>query len=131
MISKDRWCYYRDPMTKTDTITRQFFLGFVKIHILHHAAEERVYGLALIDELARHGYRLSPGTLYPVLHALEAGGYLAGERRTVAGKVRKYYAITPVGRRALREARLRIAELTDEVMGGREVTQPRKWRGMP
>jgi DNA-binding PadR family transcriptional regulator len=115
-------------MTKTDTITRQFFLGFVKIHILHHAAEEQVYGLALIDELARHGYHLSPGTLYPVLHALEAGGYLASERRTVAGKVRKYYAITPAGRRALREARLRIAELTDEVMAGHEQARPRRRR---
>jgi PadR family transcriptional regulator, regulatory protein PadR len=57
-----------------DDMLRQFFLGFIKVHILHHAAEEPVYGLALIVELRRHGYELSPGTLYPVLHQLEEAG---------------------------------------------------------
>ena len=50
---------------------RDLFLGFVKVHILHHAAREPVYGLWLIEELAHHGYELSPGTLYPTLHSLE------------------------------------------------------------
>jgi len=95
---------------------RDFFLGFVKIHVLHHAAQEPVYGLALIDELRRHGYELGPGTLYPLLHGLEAAGYLAREDRVVGGKVRKYYAITEAGRLALAEARLKIAELVDEVL---------------
>lgn len=54
------------------TMIRDFFLGFVKIHILHHAEQEPVYGLALIEELRRHGYTLSPGTLYPILHQLDA-----------------------------------------------------------
>ena len=60
---------------------RDFFLGFIKIHILHHAAQEPVFGLALIRELARHGYDLSPGTLYPVLHGLESAGYLQRKGR--------------------------------------------------
>ena len=77
---------------------REFFLGFIKIHILHHAAQEAVYGLALIEELRRHGYTLSPGTLYPVLHDLEEAGYLAREERVVGGKVRKYYTTTDQGR---------------------------------
>jgi DNA-binding PadR family transcriptional regulator len=93
-----------------------FFLGFVKIHVLHHAAQEPVYGLALIDELRRHGYELGPSTIYPLLHSLEAAGYLAREDRVVGGKVRKYYAITEAGRLALAEARLKIAELVDEVL---------------
>jgi len=97
---------------------RDFFLGFVKIHILHHAAQEPVYGLALIEELGRHGYEIGPGTLYPVLHSLEAEGYLVREDRVVHGKVRKYYAITAEGRRALDDARAKIAELVDEVLGG-------------
>jgi PadR family transcriptional regulator PadR len=98
-------------------LTRDFFLGFIKVHILHHAAEEPVYGLAMIDELGRHGYSVSPGTLYPLLHGLEATGYLRREDRNVDGKVRKYYAITEDGRAALAEARARIRELVDEVVG--------------
>jgi PadR family transcriptional regulator PadR len=97
---------------------REFFLGFVKIHILHHAAHAPVFGLALIRELARHGYDLSPGTLYPVLHSLESAGYLAREDRLVHGKVRKYYRITPLGAQALEEVRVKIAELVTEVLKG-------------
>lgn len=97
---------------------RDFFLGFIKIHILHHAAQEPVYGLALIEELARHGYELSPGTLYPILHSLESAGYLARQDRVVAGKIRKYYVATDEGRRALTEAREKMGELVDEVLEG-------------
>jgi DNA-binding PadR family transcriptional regulator len=106
------------PISKVENMLRDFFLGFVKIHVLHHAAQEPVYGLALLDELRRHGYELGPGTLYPLLHGLEAAGYLAREDRVVGGKVRKYYAITDAGRLALTEARVKIAELVDEVLEG-------------
>jgi DNA-binding PadR family transcriptional regulator len=102
---------------------RDFFLGFVKIHILHHAAQEPIYGLAMIEELRRHGYDVSPGTIYPVLHGLEADGYLSREERVVGGKVRKYYAITAAGRAALAEARVKIAELTHEVTEGHGPTR--------
>ncbi|MBI3972039.1 MAG: helix-turn-helix transcriptional regulator [Chloroflexi bacterium] len=95
---------------------RDFFLGFIRIHVLHHACQEPVYGLQLIAELARHGYRLSPGTLYPVLHGLEKSGYLVREERVVDGKRRKYYRATPRGQEALAEAKARIAELVAEVL---------------
>jgi PadR family transcriptional regulator, regulatory protein PadR len=95
---------------------RTFFLGFVKIHILYHAAKEPVYGLAIIEELQRHGYELSPGTLYPILHSMEREGYLQHENKTVEGKVRKYYTITERGREALLEAKQKIRELVDEVL---------------
>lgn len=95
---------------------REFFLGFIKIHILHHAAEEAVYGLALISELRRHGYEVSPGTLYPILHSLQRSGYLVRVNRVVGGKVRKYYKITREGRQALSAARKRIGELVREVL---------------
>jgi PadR family transcriptional regulator PadR len=97
---------------------RDFFLGFIKIHILHHAAHAPVFGLALIRELARHGYEVSPGTVYPVLHELARAGYLAREDRVVHGKVRKYYRITPLGTQALEEVRVKIAELVAEVLQG-------------
>jgi DNA-binding PadR family transcriptional regulator len=95
---------------------RDFFLGFVKVHLLHHASREPVYGVWFIEELARHDYHLSPGTLYPLLHNLEATGYLSREDRVVDGKVRKYYAITPLGKEALIEARTKIQELVEEIM---------------
>lgn len=95
-----------------------FFLGFVKIHILHHAAQEPIYSLAMMEELQRHGYELSPGTLYPILHGLEKSGYLNREDRVVNGKVRKYYEITDGGRDALMEARGKMAELAGEVLEG-------------
>jgi DNA-binding PadR family transcriptional regulator len=101
---------------KMPSLLRHFFLGFVKIHILHHAAQEPVFGLALIRELARHGYELSPGTLYPVLHELERSGYVEREDRVVEGKVRKYYRATPSGLEALDDARAKIQELVVEVL---------------
>jgi DNA-binding PadR family transcriptional regulator len=97
---------------------RDFFLGFIKVHILHHAAHAPVFGLALIRELARHGYEVSPGTVYPILHELERAGYLTREDRVVHGKVRKYYRITPPGRQLLAEVRVKIAELVAEVLQG-------------
>lgn len=97
---------------------RDFFLGFIRIHVLYHASREPVYGLQLIAELARHGYHLSPGTLYPVLHGLEKSGYLAREHRLVDGKMRKYYRATLQGEQALAGARAKIVELVSEVLGG-------------
>ena len=97
---------------------RDFFLGFIKIHILHHAGQEAVYGAWLIQELGRHGYELSPGTLYPILHDLEEGGYLTRKDRVVGGKVRKYYSLTDEGQKALEEAKVKIRELVGEVLEG-------------
>jgi PadR family transcriptional regulator, regulatory protein PadR len=105
---------YRDSIEHS--MLRDFFLGFVKIHILHHAAEEPIYGLAIIEELQRHGYELSPGTLYPILHGMERDGYLEHYEETVAGKVRKYYTITEQGLAALQAAKVKIRELVNEVI---------------
>jgi DNA-binding PadR family transcriptional regulator len=97
-------------------MVRDFFLGFIKIHVLHHAAQEPIYGVAMIAELARHGYDLSPGTLYPLLHSLEEQRYLVRSEQVVEGRVRKYYVITNEGRAALQEAKQKIAELVREVL---------------
>lgn len=95
---------------------KDFFLGFIKIHILYHASKEAVYGAGLTSELARHGYQISCGTLYPILHRLFQSGYLTSKSKNVQGKIRKYYRITPKGRKALRECRSKIHELVDEVI---------------
>ena len=97
----------------------EFFKGFIKIHILHHAAEGPIYGLQIGQELARHGYTsLSPGTLYPTLHGLEEAGLLISEQQVVAGRWRKYYRITPEGCAALTQIRAKLAELAQEVLAG-------------
>ena len=90
--------------------------GFVRIHILYHAGQEPVYGLWLIQELARHGYDLSPGTLYPILHRLEREGMLAAEKRLVGGRWRTYYRLTPTGREMLDQVQSKLRELTNEVL---------------
>jgi PadR family transcriptional regulator PadR len=94
---------------------RDLLLGFVRIHILYHASQEPIFGVGITAELERHGYRLSPGTLYPLLHNLEAAGFMAREDQIVGGKIRKYYRITPLGQRALEEARAKVVDLVDEV----------------
>ncbi len=97
----------------------EFFKGFIKIHILYHAAEGPVYGLQIVKELEHHGYiNLSPGTLYPTLHGLEEAGYLVSEQQVVEGRWRKYYRITPAGRKALTQIRTKLSELSREVLGG-------------
>jgi len=101
------------------TIDREFFLGFIKIHILYHAAAEPIFGAQISAELARHGYDLSPGTLYPTLHRLERAGYLESSSAVVGGRKRKYYRATSEGRRVLDQSRARIRELVAEVVEGR------------
>lgn len=97
-------------------LERDIFLAFVRVHLLYHAGEAPIYGLEMIEELGRHGYHLSPGTLYPILHKLERQGLLASSKAIVEGKVRRYYSLTDEGRRALAEVREKIAELVGEVM---------------
>ncbi len=94
---------------------RDIELAFIKLHILHHAGQDEVYGLGLIDELKRHGYKLSPGTLYPTLAKMEKGGLLVSETRTVNHKQRKYYYITAVGVKQLKKVKEKIRELYEEV----------------
>lgn len=98
-----------------DKILRKFFLGFIQIHILHHAKKEPFYGAWMIEELSEHGYDMSPGTLYPLLHSMESSGLLEKEEKTIEGKIRKYYKITELGNEVLGEARKKAYELFKEI----------------
>jgi DNA-binding PadR family transcriptional regulator len=99
-----------------DPITRHFFHGFIRLHILYHAAKEPVYGAEITEELVRHGYRVSQGTLYPTLHLLAELGYLKSHSEVVHGRRRKYYQATSAGRKVLTEARNKLLELVAEVI---------------
>ncbi|WMM26169.1 PadR family transcriptional regulator [Tissierella sp. MB52-C2] len=98
-----------------DKILRKLFLAFIQIHILHHAKKEPFYGAWMIEELSEHGYDMSPGTLYPLLHSMESSGLLEKEEKTVEGKIRKYYNITELGNEVLVEARKKAYELFKEI----------------
>lgn len=95
---------------------KDIYLCFIRIHVLYHASREPVYGLWLIEELGRHGYRLSPGTLYPMLHKLEEERLLKAFSENVSGKIRKYYMATTKGKKMLSHLKGKIQELMEEVM---------------
>ncbi|MDH1333923.1 PadR family transcriptional regulator [Comamonas thiooxydans] len=90
--------------------------GFIRLHVLHHAAEQEIYGQWMIDELAHHGYRLSPGTLYPMLHKMERDGYLVSRQEREGRTVCKLYTITTKGKAGLALAKERIREFAGEAM---------------
>ncbi|MEI2663008.1 MULTISPECIES: PadR family transcriptional regulator [Rossellomorea] len=98
-----------------DKVLRKLFLGFIQIHILHHAKEEPIYGTWMLEELREHGYSISSGTLYPILHSMETDGLLIKEDKNVDGKIRKYYSITDKGSAVLIEARNKAFELFKEI----------------
>ena len=94
---------------------KDLYSGLIRLHILHHACEAPVFGLGMAEELARHGYRMSTGTLYPLLHGLERKGYLRSRTEREGRTVRRVYAATPLGRRALKAARKKVRELFGEL----------------
>lgn len=101
-------------------VDRGLYNGLIRLHILHHAAESPIFGQWMIDELARHGYRLSAGTLYPILHGMERQGYLKSRLTKKDGRNRRVYRATRLGRNALVAARQRVQELFGEMLEGDE-----------
>ena len=104
--------------------TRDLYSGLIRLHVLHHACEGSVFGLGMIEELARHGYRLSPGTLYPLLDGLEKKGLLRSSRQHVAGRIRRVYRATPAGQKALRAAKHHVRELFGELFENEAIPRP-------
>jgi DNA-binding PadR family transcriptional regulator len=97
---------------------KYLYSGLVRLHILHHAAHAPIYGLSIIEELARHGYRLSAGTLYPILHGLERKGYLRSTVERDGRSARRLYRATAQGRKALAGAKDKVRELFGELFEG-------------
>ena len=98
------------------TADRDLYSGLIRLHVLHHATEEPIFGLGMIEELNRHGYRISPGALYPILHGLEKKGYLRATDERNGKSLRKVYRATPLGRRALEAAKGKVRELFQELI---------------
>lgn len=98
-----------------EKVLRKLFLGFIQIHILHHAKEHPIFGVWMLEELKEHGYNISSGTLYPILHSMLEDGLLVKEEKNVEGKIRKYYTTTEKGEKVLVEARNKSYELFKEI----------------
>lgn len=94
---------------------RELFFGLIRIHVLVHASHEPIFGLAMMEELTHHGYRVGPGTLYPLLHGLERSGLLNSSLKNVGGRNRRVYRITSAGKKALDKARVKVDELQREL----------------
>ena len=106
---------------------REFLRGAAQVHVLHHAAQGEVHGAWLAVELRRHGYDISTGTLYPMLHRMEENGLLVSRQELVEGRNRRVYAATDIGRAELDHLRVAVAELAEEVL----VDSRRPIRGSP
>lgn len=103
---------------------RFLYTGLIRLHVLHHAVKEPIYGLAMIEELGRHGYKVSAGTLYPILHGLEEKGYLASMEERAGRTTRRIYRATPAGVQALADAKLKVRELFGELFEDEEDRRP-------
>ena len=110
-----------------DPVEREFLLAFWKVHILHHAGEQGVYGQWMLEELRHHGYRLSPGTLYPILARMARRGWLrATEPKRSTGP--RVYRLTPRGREVLAQVRHALDELYREAGARRPSPSARRKR---
>src|SRR6202044_3133459 len=100
---------------KNDPDNRDLYSGMIRLHILHHAEHEAIFGAGMAEELARHGYRISPGTLYPMLHGLERKGYLRSSEIRKGQSIRQVYRATPLGKKALKAMKVKVSELFGEL----------------
>lgn len=97
---------------------RDLYSGLIRLHVLHHAVEGPIFGLGMIEELGRHGYRISPGSLYPLLQSLEKKGYLRSKQERNGKSLRRVYRATALGRKALTASKSKVRELFHELVEG-------------
>ena len=95
---------------------RDLYSGLIRLHVLHHAVEGPIFGLGMIEELARHGYRISPGSLYPLLQGLEKKGYLRSTEQRNGKSLRRVYRATRLGQKALAASKSKVRELFHELI---------------
>lgn len=95
---------------------RDLYSGLIRLHVLHHAVKGPIFGLGMIEELARHGYKISPGSLYPLLQGLERKGYLKSTEHRNGKSLRRVYRATSLGRKALSASKCKVRELFHELI---------------
>jgi DNA-binding PadR family transcriptional regulator len=108
---------------------REILLSFWKAHILHHAGEGGVHGQWILSELRRHGYELSPGTLYPLLQRMERAGWLRSRRAGAGARARRDYHLTAAGRKVLERVRAMVREMYREIVVEAQAGRTTRRRG--
>jgi DNA-binding PadR family transcriptional regulator len=111
----DRMSQSKSKPDRESVADRDLYSGLIRLHVLHHAAEGPIFGLGMIEELARHGYRISPGSFYPLLEKLEKKGYLRSIEERDGKSLRKVYRATRQGQAALIAAKDKVRELFGEL----------------
>jgi PadR family transcriptional regulator, regulatory protein PadR len=106
------------------------YSGLIRLHVLHHACQGPIFGLEMIEELSRHGYRIGAGTLYPILHEMELRQWLRSEKKLVGGRIRRVYRATSSGRKALTAAKGKVVELFGELFEQEPGDRRRVWKAM-
>lgn len=128
----DYFSPYRNPISSSNmNVVRDFVRGAMCLHVLHHASQTAIHGAWMAQELARHGYTISPGTLYPLLHRLESAGLLVSRTETVAGRSRRLYTCTTDGGETLNDLQRAVFELANEVLSGANDTPAPGQAGFP
>jgi PadR family transcriptional regulator, regulatory protein PadR len=106
------------PEHNVELADRDLYSSLIRLYVLHHAVEGPVFGLGMIEELAGHGYRISAGSLYPLLQGLEKKGYLRSTEQRNARSLRRVYRATPLGKKALAASKSKERELFHELIEG-------------
>lgn len=115
---------FRNRMAKSSSereravADRDLYSGLIRLHVLHHAVEGPIFGLGMIEELARHGYRISPGSMYPLLQGLEKKGYLRSTEQRNGRSLRRVYQATVLGQKVLVDSKSKVRELFHELIEG-------------
>jgi DNA-binding PadR family transcriptional regulator len=118
-------------MNSSNVSQQCLYSGLIRLHVLYHACQGPIFGLEMIEELSRHGYRIGPGTLYPILHEMESKEWLRSEHKLVSGRIRRVYRATPSGKKALAAAKGKVLELFGELFepGARHIVRKAGRRG--
>lgn len=89
----------------TDSFDRELVRGSLDLMVLSVLADGPSYGYLIQKEVIKASagmIDLKAGTLYPLLHRLEADGWVKGKLEDSVGRKRKWYRLTAAGRRQLR-----------------------------
>jgi PadR family transcriptional regulator PadR len=103
-------------MDHKQQMMHSFWQGILKFFVLHQAAQAPVYGGKLKKQLQDWDYDISPGSLYPLLHALEKALLLKSRVKIFKGRARKYYDITDEGRIVLAEVHEELADVLARIL---------------
>jgi len=100
-------------------IDRQFLKGSISLLLLNLLSRGEMYGYEIFQEASRrsgNAFEFKEGTLYPALHQLEKKGQIRSAWRTAEnGRERKYYSLTPEGRKAAAEYEKQWQHLTGAI----------------